>query len=708
MSLNKNKFNIYFLLFYISLTQAQDSYNKVVDSVRVETLEEVMITATRTKRQLSALPLPAKIIAQREIQAINAIRLSDILEEQTGLITVQDFGGGEGIQMQGLDSQYTLILIDGVPMVGRLAGTFDLNRLTVGNIRQIEIVKGASSSLYGNEALGGVINVITEEPKSGFKGDVRYRGGSLNSHDVTTNFNYKKDNLGIVAFINRNSSDGYSLVEDAITNTVDPFVNYTVSTNATYEFAEDTKLIVQGRFYNQIQDIVLSEEFTGENEVNEWNLNLRVEHQFNDKWQGYLEVYGTQYQAEELFASDISEETIQSDFNQRFLRPEFRTTYRLNDNHEFIGGVGLTNERLVRSLFSSVPEFNAPYIYIQYDGKITDKLGTILGARFDAHNEYESQFSPKAALRFEISEQVIAKGSVGYGFKAPDFRQLFLDFTNSTAGGYTVLGYNVVPNRLQELYEQDLLNIDTNLYPTPEDQQAYINSLVTRFDSDLLPESSVSFNLGLDLKPAEALSITVNAFRNNISNLIETLAIAQRDNGQNVFSYQNLAEVFTQGIEFDARWRVNENVTISGGYQLLYAYDREAQEAFDNGEVFARDPETLNTFRLQSEDYFGLFNRSRHMANLRLFYDLPKYGFNANLRGTYRSKYGLFDTNGNTYLDRFDQFVEANTIWDVALNKTLFENYQLGVGIDNLFDFTDTQITNVPGRLYYATFNINF
>ena len=80
-----------------------------------------------------------------------------------GLITVDDFGGVKGIQMQGLDSQYTLILIDNQPIVGRSAGTLDLDRISVGNIQQIEIVRGASSSLYGNEALAGVINIITRK-----------------------------------------------------------------------------------------------------------------------------------------------------------------------------------------------------------------------------------------------------------------------------------------------------------------------------------------------------------------------------------------------------------------------------------------------------------------------------------------------------------------------------------------------------------------
>ncbi len=167
----------------------------VKDTVVEQKLDEVVITATRTLRQLSSLPLPAQIVAQKEIQQVNTTRLNNILNEQTGLITVSEFVGGEGIQMQGLDSQYTLILVDGVPLVGRSAGTLDISRVTVGNIKQIEIVKGASSSLYGSDALGGVINIITDKAKvNGFKGGVGHQFSTFNTHDTNVNLGYKEEN----------------------------------------------------------------------------------------------------------------------------------------------------------------------------------------------------------------------------------------------------------------------------------------------------------------------------------------------------------------------------------------------------------------------------------------------------------------------------------------------------------------------------------
>ena len=182
------------------------------DTTNTERLEEVIITATRTKKLISTLPLPAQVISKKEIENINSVRLSDILNEQTGLITVPEFGV-EGIQLQGLDSQYILILIDGVPLIARRGGSLDLNRVTIGNIKQIEIIKGASSSLYGNEALGGVVNIITEDPKNGFNSEINLRSSTFNTQDLSSNIEYKNSNLGLQFFINRYSSDGYDLVD---------------------------------------------------------------------------------------------------------------------------------------------------------------------------------------------------------------------------------------------------------------------------------------------------------------------------------------------------------------------------------------------------------------------------------------------------------------------------------------------------------------
>lgn len=208
LNLNKNKLyicillrmilvsNMFKYLISIILTVAAfakaSSQHKAVDTTKTEKLEEIVLTATRTERQLSSLPLPVTLVSKKTIQKSGTIRLNEILNEQTGIITIADESGFEGVQIQGISSDYILILIDGVPLVGRSAGNFDLSRLTVGNIKQIEVVKGPSSSLYGSEALGGVINIITEKPKSAkVKGNASYRYGSFRQQDV--NLDVKND-----------------------------------------------------------------------------------------------------------------------------------------------------------------------------------------------------------------------------------------------------------------------------------------------------------------------------------------------------------------------------------------------------------------------------------------------------------------------------------------------------------------------------------
>ncbi len=705
-----NRQTIYWFAFAkaLLLSHCVTGQEKKVDTLVAKQLEEVIITATRTKKKASDVALPILIINQKEIRNVNSIRLSDILEEQTGLITVPDFGSAEGIQIQGLDSQYVLILIDGVPLVGRSAGTFDINRISVGNIERIEVIKGASSSLYGNEALGGVINIITKKPKAGIAASLNHRSGSLNSHDTGVETAYKEGSLGLTFFVNRNSSDGYDLDETTPANTVNPFTNYTLSSNVEYELGEKTKFVLNARYYNQFQDeSIINDEFVSENTLNEWNINFRTEYEFTKRWSAYLELYGSQYMTEDITRSDVTNDAITNDFDQRFLRPELRSVFKQNEKTEYVFGAGLTNERLERDLFATTPEFNAPYIYAQADFEPLKDLNIILGARYDAHNVYASQLSPKAALKYDITEWVAVKSSVGYGYKSPDFRQLFLNFTNAAAGGYTVLGYNELPDQLQLLFDQGLLSATTT--------QANVDQILSRFEDDLEAESSVNFNFGFDFKIGKKFSIGVNAFRNQVSNLIQTIAVTSKANGQNVFSYQNADEVVTEGLEVNATWKPVKNVRIGGGYQLLYAYDQAAKAEFEAGRVFARDAATQIDFAIDEDDYFGLFNRSRHTSNLKVFYEVPKWELNTNLRATYRSKYGISDSNNNGYLDSFDDFIDPQTVVDFAINKSFalkfipeLKQFTLGAGIDNLFDTTDPGNPILPGRLFYTNVNFQF
>ncbi len=171
-----------FVTAFVSLT----GYGQ--DSLQNKQLEEVVVTATRNERTMGALPMPVSLVLKSQIKTMGSLRLNDVLTEQTGLAIVpQVNGSGNGLQLQGFNPDYTLILIDGEPLIGRYTGSLELSRLTVGNIKQIEIVKGPSSSLYGSDALAGVVNIITERPQQ-TKGSFFARYGTNNTSDLSADY----------------------------------------------------------------------------------------------------------------------------------------------------------------------------------------------------------------------------------------------------------------------------------------------------------------------------------------------------------------------------------------------------------------------------------------------------------------------------------------------------------------------------------------
>ncbi|PWA09653.1 TonB-dependent receptor plug domain-containing protein [Flavobacterium laiguense] len=691
MFLNKLKFIGLILLPTLVFSQV----DKEDSSLQTEQLNEVIVTATRTERQLSTLPLPTYVITATAIERAGVTRLNEILAQQTGLITTADFGGVEGIQIQGLDAAYTLILMDGVPLVGRSAGTLDLSRVSVGNIERIEIVKGASSSLYGSEALAGVINIITKKPKTDLlSGSFLYRYATFNTMDTNASLNWKKKKFSGTVFADYFKSDGYDLDKTTALKTVEPYANITIQPRFYFDFSEELKLTLGTRYYHQKQDyktIIQELNYNGDETIKEWDINTKLEQKWNSKINTDYELYTTNYKNESFLNNPNNVSFEESFYDQWLFRPEIRTTFSIN-KHKLTAGVGLNYETLNRTYFAEKAIFNSQFAFLQYDYNPTDKWNILAGLRYDNNNQYQSQLSPKLAINFKINTHLSLKSSVGYGFKSPDFRQLYFDFTNSSVG-YTVLGYNVAESKLNVLESQGQL-----LSRIPG----------ISFENPLKPESSVNFNFG-SFYQKERLKIEANLFYNSISNLIDTRVVAQKTNGQNAFSYFNIDQIFTYGLELNSTYNFSNQFNVSVGYQYLIAKDQSVVEAIENGTVFARNPATLESFQIKKFDYFGLLNRSKNTANVKMYYTIPKLRTDFNLQVFYRSKYGLWDTNSNQILDTYDDFVDGYATANFLISKQIKEKFSIQMGVNNLFDFTNPEeISTVSGRQIFGRLQFNY
>src|SRR5699024_7410922 len=354
-----------------------------------------------------------------------------------------------------------------------------------------------------------------------------------------------------------------------------------------------------------------------------------------------------------------------------------------NADHTTTVGGGFKYERLDAKRYPSQPAFKSYFGLFQHEWMPSSKWDIIAGFRYDGHSEYSTQLRPKLSARYKLFDWLHLRASAGSGFKAPDFRQLFLDFTNPTVG-YTVFGSSSAKERIEELRERD--QIEQILIP--------LNQL-----EEIRAEQSWAYNAGIDLFPTDQLTIRINGFRNNVDDLIESAPVATKTNGQSIFTYFNLDEVYTQGIETQLRWQPSNQLELSAGYQLLDARRKVSETrdiVNDQGEVVERE----------SSSYEPMFNRSRHSANVKLFYNWEAPAIDANLRGRWHGRYGRIDANGNGYVDA-GEYEDDYMVWDASLAKTFNERYTLRLGGDNMFDFTRAgDLSYLPGRVFYAQLSL--
>ena len=687
--------------FIICLFSCQSALAQQDTSAFKKDMEEVVVTATRSERKLSNVAVPTTIVSGKRIQQSGSLRLNDILGEQTGLYITESFG--KGLQMQGLSPDYTLILLNGEPLIGRMGGVLDLSRIAVGNIKKIEIIKGPSSSLYGSEALAGVVNIITEQPAADrLSASLRY--GRFNTLDGTLNGSMKSGKFSATAFINSNSSEGYSLLPGSVQKTVEPFWRLTNQVQAAYTFNNKTKLSASLRYaLEDIQNSITVQNLgqtilsTGKETNKDLNFNPVLDHMFNKHWKTHVRGYLSTFGSDQKLDVKTSAINYNDKFRQAFYRIENQTEYTASENLIFNGGAGYIRENVSSNRYDSTAEKhynNIAYLFIQNEWKPFRNLMVIAGLRFDANQAYASVFSPKLALRYRITDKLSATGSVGRGFKAPDFRQLYLNFTNVAAGSYSVFGSLVAKEEITRL-----------------DAAGQIESITPVYDKlgPLNPETSTGYNAGLHYDIPGKFNAKINVFRNDINNLILTDIIAYKTNGGQVYSYLNISRAYTEGFEVEASGKISPVLTLSGGYQFLVTADKDVLDDIKAGLVFTRDAQTGISRKISRSEYAGLPNRSKHMANIKLFFESADAKWFATARAIWRNRWGTTDVDGNGIINRDDEFANGFVTINMSGGRQFNNGIRLMAGVDNLFNYQDpVNLPGQPGYQWYASISYDF
>jgi outer membrane receptor for ferrienterochelin and colicins len=575
-------------------------------------------------------------------------RVSDVLQEIPGVLVRRGSTstvGGE--QIQGIDSRQVLVLQDGLPIVGARgikSGAINLNRQSSGRLSRVEVAKGSGSALYGSDAIGGVINMITREPQSPFQGGFTVSGGSLGMVDGRGDLGGRWRNLTLFTDLGESRMDSYRLIPNSLT-TVGPEVRrQDILFKTRYQFHSNFALGFTANAYRnrdlgrnageQGPVIGLSNDSTQSYALTaDWTLDQNTTLQ--------ARAYAARYDENSL-STPIGrpEPPSPANLNERLKRLDATLSRAFGTRNLLQGGVEWS-QTLYRGANRLVGD-NAGQQVTMTDTWIQDKwtvnrwLTLTAGGRVTAHSLFGNAAVPKAGAIVRLNNSWILRGSFGLGFRAPDLGQLYFRFANP-ANFYQVIG-----------------------------------------NPNLKPEHSQSFQVGT-LYRARRYRVGVTLFRNNIRDLIDTrlmgtprtaadLNAILAVNGipaffnpllnRQTFIYFNQARIFTQGFELDGEYAVNRNLRASGAYTYLNALDRVTRLA--------------------------LAQRHRHQGQIRVDYAIPRLGLVTNIRGSYFSHWLLNAAAGTRGL--------PYQIWDAYLGKDLPRGFQTYLALDNFNDSRDAKL----------------
>ncbi len=686
----------------------------------INELDEVTVAATGKNSSpdnlldIQGSAMPVTVITRQTIEKMGSRRLDEILKEQTGMGIVNDIAGGAratGIQMQGFGSEYIMILIDGQPMIGRNSGSFDLSRISVTNIERIEIIKGASSCLFGSDALGGAINIVTRHGAIQPQALASLQYGSLNIIDATAEgempFNHKRGSVNLAA--NYYHSDGYNTDPTYIARgtTAPPYDDYSIQGRARYQLTKKGVLGMSGRF--SLRRSYMEKRFRGQSgddqvsgdrqNINDVNLSTYYNHEFSNGLKSMTRYYLTRYQSDmSVIWQQQNSSVSNEEFTQLMHRIEQQFAYAYRERIQFTGGFGGSVEKMQSGAYQHVNNMNTYFAYLQSDWKITPTTALVTGLRYDGNNTYGGKLNPSAGLQQKINNRILYKLSAGTGFKAPDFKNRYQVFVNPSSN-YMVIGTDILQQTLEQMQQNGEIS---------EIRQYVLQQIA----GNLQPEKSLSINSGITWSLSDHLKWEIGGFYHHLNHQINSIQIATGSSNRLIFTYQNLPKSFNTGLETSFSWLPVSGLEINGGYQFLIAKDMSVKDSILSGNYpwyKVRNNTTGETFDSKPSDYWGIENRSRHMINIRLFYNWGGPRIKFSFRMNYRGHYPFGDANNNNFIDRYDQFVDGYFLFNSTVEKRLMKDHlNIRLTADNLFDYTDRLIPGQPGRIILLGISYRF
>ena len=440
--------------FTVEMPLAEDKQPFVVGlTTSKEDLEEVVVTSSRTNSRIEDLPIKVEVLGQEDMDEESAVvpgNVASILGD-ISIIHIQKTSptnGNQAIRMQGLDSKYTQILRDGIPLFEGFSGNLGVLQIPPLDLRQVEVVKGSVSTLYGGGAIGGMINIVSKTPNSESPEITAvFNRTNLKETNLNTYYAQKYGKAGLTLFVGLTDQKAVDVNGDGFSDS--PLIKQlSFHPRFFYTFSDKNKLnlgysLISEKRAGGIVDAVNNEENNGSKFVSATDFQRHtIDYNFNHQFikghaftfKGAISYFDRNFTEQRRFfkANQISSYTEATDYLE-------------TGKHKLVFGASLTLENFRKpnpdSTLLTSYNYSTIGFFAQDDWQFTPKFSLQTGLRVDNHNTFGTFVLPRISLMTKPSEKWTIRLSVGTGYKTPNI------FANQTpANPLTSVNYwNLTP-----------------------------------------------------------------------------------------------------------------------------------------------------------------------------------------------------------------------------------------------------------------------
>ena len=393
-------------------------------------LSNIIVTTTRTNSRIEDIPIRVEVIAKDEVNEetnIKPTNISKLLLESSSIQAQQtsSVNGNVSIRLLGLDGKYTQLLKDGFPLYGGFAQGLSILQIPPLDLKQVEIIKGSSSSLYGSDAIAGIINLISKQPREKRELNFLINQTSLGGTDGDVYFSKRWKKFGFT-FLSANNfqqakdvnKDGFSDVPKTKTFHIAPTFYYYINPSTTLRFG------VNGTYDNRKGGdmIVLNKkadslhQYFEEDNSSRFSSQLQFDKQFGENKSLTIK------NSVSYFNRSIDETRYTFEGTQKSSYSEAAMNFKFGQQ-KLVAGINVTSEKFNEDSIKSHLQRNYNYVttgfFLQDDWKPTEKFSLEAGLRTDYQNQFGFFVLPRLALMYKFSNEFYMRIGSGLGYKLP-------------------------------------------------------------------------------------------------------------------------------------------------------------------------------------------------------------------------------------------------------------------------------------------------